>query len=314
MISQPAKIPGTGYNTQVPGLHEMPHKTLHNIRVTLDMIKWEHSFLTLPFGLTGAVIAANGVPALRTLGWICVAMVAARSAAMAFNRLVDADIDALNPRTSIRALPAGLLTRQFVLWFTVAASALLIFAAWMLNPLAFYLSPLALIIVFAYSYTKRFTRWAHLFLGLAMGIAPAAAWVAVRGAIDARVLIVTAAVMFWGGGFDILYSCQDYQYDVASGLYSVPRAFGIPGALRLARAFHVIAFGFFAWMLFSFDLGHLAIAGVTITGVALLYEHTLVKADDLSRLNAAFFTTNGFISMLILFAVTADRIMQAHSG
>ncbi len=285
---------------------------LHNIRVTLDMIKWEHSFLTLPFGLTGAVIAANGVPPLRTLAWICVAMVAARSAAMAFNRLVDADIDALNPRTSVRALPAGLLTRRFVLGFTVAASALLFFAAWMLNPLAFYLSPLALIIVCGYSYSKRFTRWAHLFLGFAMGIAPAAAWVAVRGTLDPRVLIVTAAVMFWGGGFDILYSCQDYHYDVASGLHSIPRAFGIAGALRLARVFHLIAFAFFAWMLCSFGLGRLAIAGVAITGVALLYEHTLVKADDLSKLNAAFFTTNGFISMLILFAVTADRLFLAH--
>jgi 4-hydroxybenzoate polyprenyltransferase len=282
---------------------------LHNIRVTLDMIKWEHSFLTLPFGLTGAVIAANGIPPLRTLAWICVAMVAARSAAMAYNRLVDADIDALNPRTSIRALPAGLLSRGFVLGFTIAVSALFFWAAWMLNPLAFYLSPVALIIVCGYSYTKRFTRWAHLFLGFAMGIAPAAAWVAVRGTLDARVLIVTAAVMFWGGGFDILYSCQDYQYDVASGLHSVPRAFGIAGALRLARLFHLIAFAFFAWMLFSFGLGHLAIAGVAVTAAALIYEHSLVKADDLSRLNAAFFTTNGFISMLILFAVTADRIL-----
>jgi 4-hydroxybenzoate polyprenyltransferase len=292
----------------------MAPKLFHNIRVTLDMIKWEHSFLTLPFGLTGAVIAANGIPPLRTLGWICVAMVAARSAAMAFNRLADADIDALNPRTSIRALPAGLLSRSFVLGFTIAASALLFFAAWMLNPLAFYLSPLALFIVCAYSYTKRFTRWAHLFLGLAMGIAPAAAWVAVRGSLDVRVLIVTAAVMFWGGGFDILYSCQDYHYDVASGLHSVPRAFGIAGALRLARIFHLIAFGFFAWMLFSFGLGHLAIAGVVVTGIALLYEHTLVKANDLSKLNAAFFTTNGFISMLILFAITADRLLVARQG
>jgi 4-hydroxybenzoate polyprenyltransferase len=298
----------TGYNITVPGFPNM----LHNIRVTLDMIKWEHSFLTLPFGLTGAVIAANGIPPLRTLGWICVAMVAARSAAMAFNRLVDADIDAQNPRTSIRALPAGLLSRSFVLCFTIAASALLIFAAWMLNPLAFYLSPLALIIVCAYSYTKRFTRWAHLFLGFAMGIAPAAAWVAVRGTLDPRVLIVTAAVMFWGAGFDILYSCQDFQYDVASDLYSVPRAFGIAGALRIARLFHLIAFAFFAWMLFSFGLGHLAIIGVVITGMALFYEHTLVKANDLSKLNAAFFTTNGFISMLILFAVTADRLLLAH--
>lgn len=304
------KIPATRYNNSVASSSGV----FHNIRVTLDMIKWEHSFLTLPFGLTGAVIAANGIPHLRTLVWICVAMVAARSAAMAFNRLVDADIDALNPRTSIRAIPAGLLTRSFVLWFTVAASVLLFFAAWMLNPLAFYLSPFALVIVCAYSYTKRFTRWAHLFLGFAMGIAPAAAWVAVRGTLDARVLIVTAAVMFWGGGFDILYSCQDYQYDVASGLHSVPRAFGIAGALRLARFFHIIAFAFFAWMLFSFGLGQLAIVGVVITGLALLYEHSLVKADDLSKLNAAFFTTNGFISMLILFAITADRIMLTHRG
>lgn len=287
---------------------------LHNIHVTLNMIKWEHSFLTLPFGLTGAVIAANGIPPLRTLAWICVAMVAARSAAMAFNRLVDADIDALNPRTSIRALPAGLLSRGFVLGFTVATSLVFFFAAWMLNPLSFYLSPLALVIVCGYSYTKRFTRWAHLFLGFAMGIAPAAAWVAVRGTLDWRVLIVTAAVMFWGGGFDILYSCQDYQYDVASGLHSIPCAFGIAGALRLARLFHLVAFAFFAWMLFSFGLGRLAIAGVVITGIALMYEHTLVKADDLSRLNAAFFTTNGFISMLILFAVTADRILLSHRG
>ena len=294
--------------------HSVLHSVFHNTRVTLEMIKWEHSFLTLPFGLTGAVIAANGIPPLRTLGWICVTMVAARSAAMAFNRLVDADIDALNPRTSIRALPAGLLTRGFVVCFTLAASALLFFAAWMLNPLAFHLSPLALLIVCAYSYTKRFTRWAHLFLGFAMGIAPAAAWVAVRGTLDARVLILTAAVMFWGGGFDILYSCQDYHYDVASGLHSVPRAFGIAGALRLARVFHLIAFAFFAWMLVSFGLGRLAIAGVAITGAALFYEHTLVKADDLSKLNAAFFTTNGFISMLILFAVAGDRILQTHRG
>ena len=292
----------------------MSTSVLHNIRVTLDMIKWEHSFLTLPFALTGAVIAANGIPSAHTLLWICVAMIAARSAAMAFNRLVDADIDALNPRTSIRALPAGLLTRSFVFWFTVVSSLLLFGAAWMLNPLAFYLSPVALVIICGYSYTKRFTRWAHLFLGLAMGVAPAAAWIAVRGSLDPRILIVTASVMFWGAGFDILYSCQDYQYDCAGGLYSVPRFFGIAGALRLARLFHVIAFVFFAWMLFSFSLGAVAIAGVAVTGLALTYEHSLVKADDLSRLDAAFFTTNGFISMLILFAVTADRILQSHHG
>lgn len=287
---------------------------LHNTRVTLDMIKWEHSFLTLPFGLTGAVLAANGIPHPRTLLWICVAMVAARSAAMAFNRLVDADIDALNPRSMTRALPAGLLTRGFVAGFTVAAALLFFCAAAMLNRLSLYLSPLALAIICGYSYTKRFTRWAHLFLGLAMGIAPAAAWIAVRGSADWRTLILIAAVMFWGGGFDILYSCQDYQYDVAGGLHSVPQAFGIPGALQLARVFHVVAFAFFAWMLLGFHLGPIAIAGVAITALALIYEHTLVQANDLSRLNAAFFTMNGFISMLILFAVTADRLLFAGRG
>jgi len=292
----------------------MSENVLHNVRVTLEMIKWEHSFLTLPFGLTGAVLAANGIPSLRTLGWICVAMVAARSAAMAFNRLVDAEIDALNPRTAVRAIPAGLLTRRFVLGFTLAAGALLLFAAWRLNPLAFRLSPLALLIVCAYSYTKHFTRWAHLFLGLAMGIAPAAAWIAVRGSFDPRILTVTAAVMFWGGGFDILYSCQDYRYDVAGGLHSVPSAFGIANALRVSRLFHLIAFACFLWMLVSFGLGAIAAAGVIVVGAALFYEHTLVSADDLSRINAAFFTTNGFISMLILFAVTADRVLSAYPG
>ena len=292
----------------------MAENVLRNIRVTLEMIKWEHSFLTLPFGLTGAVLAANGIPPLRILGWICVAMVAARSAAMAFNRLVDADIDALNPRTAIRAIPAGLLTRRFVLGFTLVSGALLLFAAWHLNPLAFRLSPVALLIVCAYSYTKHFTRWAQLFLGLAMGIAPAAAWIAVRGTFDPRILIVTAAVMFWGGGFDILYSCQDFQYDVAGGLHSVPSAFGIAAALRISRLFHGIAFACFTWMLFSFGLGMIATVGVVVTGAALFYEHTLVSAGDLSKINAAFFTTNGFISMLILLAVTIDRLLQGRLG
>lgn len=272
------------------------------------MIKWEHSFLTLPFGLTGAVIAANGLPSLRQLLWICVALVAARSAAMAFNRFADADIDAGNPRTATRALPAGLLTRQFVIWFVVITSAILMIAARQLNPLAFYLSPVALAIVFAYSYTKRFTQWAHLFLGLAMGIAPAAAWVAIRGNLDARILILTAAVMFWGGGFDILYSCQDYDYDCRAGLHSVPQHFGIAGALNLARLFHGIAFVLLLWTVFAFALGKIALAGVVIVGAALVYEHSLVKANDLSKLNAAFFTTNGFISMVLLFAIAADRV------
>jgi len=281
-----------------------------NTGITLEMIKWEHSLLTLPFGLTGAVIAARGIPRLRTLFWICVALVAARSAAMAFNRLVDADVDATNPRTATRALPAGLLSRTFVLGFVVVFSAVLVVSAWMLNPLAFYLSPAALAIVFGYSYTKRFTRWAHLFLGLAMGIAPAAAWVAVRGSFDPHILIVTGAVMFWGAGFDVLYSCQDYDHDCQAGLFSVPRVFGIAQALAIARLFHAVAFAFFVWMVFSFNMGMLAMIGVLFVGALLAYEHRLVKPDDLSKLNAAFFTTNGMVSILLLLFITGSYLVH----
>ncbi len=205
-----------------------------SIGTTLEMIKWEHSVLTLPFGLTGAVLAARGIPNLHTSIWIVVALVAARSAAMAFNRLADATIDAANPRTKIRALPAGKLSKSFVTWFVVVTSAILILAAYELNPLAFYLSPVALGIVFLYSFTKRFTRWSHVVLGLAMGIAPAAAWIAVRGSLDPRILILTAAVVFWGAGFDILYACQDYEFDRSAE--RVFRAQGFrnsPGAAHL---------------------------------------------------------------------------------
>jgi 4-hydroxybenzoate polyprenyltransferase len=265
--------------------------------------------LTLPFGLTGAVLAARGFPTLRQCVWLIVALVSARSAAMAFNRLADAEIDSTNPRTAARALPAGLLSRQFVCLFVAAFSLLLIFAAWRLSRLAFYCSPLALAIVFGYSYTKRFTRWAHLFLGLAMGIAPAAAWVAIRGSFDARILIVTGAVMFWGAGFDILYSCQDYEHDCRAGLHSVPRWFGIAGALMVARGFHLLAFALFLWMTYAFALGWIAVAGVLLVGGLLIYEHSLVKANDLSRVNAAFFTMNGLISMLLLALIACDLLL-----
>jgi len=270
------------------------------------MIKWEHSVLTLPFGLTGAVLAARGIPTLHTSIWIVVALVAARSAAMAFNRLVDADIDAENPRTKIRALPAGKLSKQFVLGFVVVTSAILIFAAWELNPLAFYLSPVALAIVFFYSFTKRFTRWAHVVLGLAMGIAPAAAWIAVRGTFDPRILLLTGAVVFWGAGFDILYSCQDFEFDHSFGVYSIPRAFGIRSALVIARMFHVITVALLAGMVAAFGLGKIAMVGVGIVALLLVYEHSLVKHNDLSRVNAAFFTMNGLISMGFLFFIAAD--------
>ena len=273
------------------------------------MIKWEHSVLTLPFGLTGAVLAARGIPNLHTSIWVIVALVAARSAAMAFNRLVDADIDAENPRTKIRALPAGKLSKKFVLGFVVVTSAILMFAAWQLNPLSFYLSPFSLAILFFYSYTKRFTRWAHVVLGLAMGIAPAAAWIAVRGTFDPRILLLAGAVVFWGAGFDILYACQDYEFDREANLYSIPKAFGIRNSLLIARLFHVITVLLLVAMVVSFGLGKIAIAGVVMVALLLIYEHSLVKQDDLSRVNAAFFTMNGFISMGFLFFIAADLLL-----
>ncbi len=265
--------------------------------------------LTLPFGLTGAMLAARGFPTLHTSIWIVVALVAARSAAMAFNRLVDADIDAENPRTKIRALPAGKLSRQFVLGFVFVTSAVLVFAAWQLNPLSFYLSPVALAIVFFYSFTKRFTRWAHVVLGLAMGIAPAGAWIAVRGSFDPRILLLTGAVVLWGAGFDILYSCQDYEFDRDADIYSVPKAFGIRNSLLIARLFHVVTVLLLAAMVAVFGLGKIATAGVVIVALLLSYEHSLVKHDDLSRVNAAFFTMNGFISMGFLLFVAMDLLI-----
>ena len=263
-----------------------------------------------PFRLTGAVLAARGIPSLHTSIWIIVALVAARSAAMAFNRLADATIDAINPRTKIRALPAGKLSKSFVAWFVVVTSAIFIFAAHELNPLAFDLSPVALGIVFLYSFTKRFTRWSHVVLGLAMGIAPAAAWIAVRGSLDPRILILTAAVVFWGAGFDILYACQDYDHDCSSEVYSVPKAFGIRKALGIARLFHVITVLLLAWMIVAFGLGKIAVAGVIFVALLLIYEHSLVKHDDLSRVNAAFFTMNGLVSMAFLFFIAGDLLAK----
>jgi 4-hydroxybenzoate polyprenyltransferase len=266
--------------------------------------------LTLPFGLTGAVLAARGIPSLHTSIWIIVALIAARSAAMAFNRLVDAEIDAGNPRTKIRALPSGKLSRQFVLGFVAVTSAIFVFAAWQLNPLAFYLSPLALAVVFFYSFTKRFTHWAHVVLGLAMGIAPAAAWIAVRGSFDPRILLLTVAVVFWGAGFDIFYSCQDYEYDRGADLHSVPKAFGIGNALLIARVFHLLTVALLTAMVIAFALGKIAMAGAVIVALLLIYEHSLVKPNDLSRVNAAFFTMNGFISMGFLVFITADVMLK----
>ena len=283
---------------------------LHNLRVTLEMIKWEHSIFALPFALCGAMLAAGGFPPLHQLLWIVVAMVAARSAAMAFNRWADASIDAANPRTSTRALPTGHLSPAFVVTFVVVSSFVFILAASQLNRLALELSPVALAVLLLYSYTKRVTRWSHLVLGFALGIAPAAAWIAVRGSLDPRILLLTAAVTFWVGGFDVLYACQDYDFDRGAGLHSIPRYVGIAPALWIARAFHLIMVGLLIALVIAFSLGKLADAGIAAVILLLIYEHSLVKTHDLSKLNAAFFTMNGVLSVLFFVFVAADLLLR----
>jgi 4-hydroxybenzoate polyprenyltransferase len=293
-----------------PLLYNQIVAPLRNLRITLEMIKWEHSIFALPFALSGAMLAAGGLPAWRQLGWIVVAMISARSAAMAFNRLADASIDAANPRTATRALPVGQLTPAFVSMFVVLSCAIFVLAASQLNRLTLMLSPVALAVILLYSYTKRFTRWSHLFLGFALGIAPAAAWIAVRGSLDPRILLLTAAVTFWVGGFDVIYACQDHDYDRSHGLHSLPRHLGIRNALITARLFHVLMLGLLVALIVTFGLGKLAMLGVIAVAALLLYEHTLVRHDDLTKLNAAFFTMNGVISLVFLFFVAGDLLLR----
>jgi 4-hydroxybenzoate polyprenyltransferase len=270
----------------------------------LEMIKFEHSVFALPFALTGALLAArasaHGWPTLRQIVWIIVAMVAARTAAMTMNRIADLRYDKENPRTKMRALATGALSISFAWMFTTAAVALFFLAAWQLNLLALKLAPVALAALFFYSYTKRFTSWSHLFLGFALGISPAAAWIAITGSLDWRMLILCTAVTLWVGGFDVLYACQDVEFDKEAGLYSVPRRFGIANALWIARVMHLGVVILLSWLAASFGLPWLAWAGIVVVAGLLGYEHTLVKADDLSKLNAAFFTVNGYISILFL--------------
>jgi len=280
-------------------------------RTTLEMIKWEHSIFALPFALTAALLAAGGLPALRTLGWILVAMVAARSSAMAFNRWADAKIDAANPRTRSRAIPAGLLSARFVFGFTCVAALIFVLAAGQLNRLTLYLSPLVLLVLLGYSYLKRFTRWSHLGLGLALGLAPSAAWIAVRGSLDPRILVLTAAVTLWAGGFDVLYACQDFEHDRVAGLHSLPQAIGIPAAFWAARALHLAMLALLVWfgILFHFMVaGWLGIAAVVLL---LAYEHSIVSPRDLRRLDAAFFTMNGVIAMVFFICVAADLWLRS---
>ena len=274
------------------------------IRTVLEMIKFEHSVFALPFALTGALLAARATlhswPTLRQVLWIVVAMVAARSAAMTLNRIADLRYDKENPRTKMRALATGALSVPFAWTFTLLAVAVFFVAAWQLNPLALKLAPLAIAILFFYSYTKRFTNWSHLFLGFALGISPAAAWIAITGGLNWRMLILCGAVTLWVGGFDVLYACQDVEFDKNAGLYSIPKRFGIAGALQIARLMHVGVVALLSWLAYGFGLPWPAWAGVAVVAALLAYEHSLVKANDLSKLNAAFFTVNGYISMLFL--------------
>jgi len=288
---------------------------LTRLRLTLDMIKFEHSVFALPFALTGALLAWRDrgfdVAGIRwRFIWILVAMVAARSAAMAFNRLLDADIDGRNRRTASRHIPAGILSKRFAWGFTFIASAIFLFASRELGFLCFVLAPLALGILFAYSFAKRFTMFAHLLLGFCLGIAPAAAWIAVRGSLDWRICWLTAAVMFWTAGFDVIYACQDFEFDTAEGLFSIPRFLGIARALVVARLLHLAMIACLVALVVVFHLGALSVAGILAVLILLVYEHGLVKADDLSRVNAAFFTVNGYVSILFFVFWAADILLH----
>jgi len=271
-----------------------------NLRTTLEMIKIEHTLFALPFAFLGAVLAARGIPTTWQILWITVAMVGARSTAMAFNRIADKNYDARNPRTKMRAIPAGALSVGFVWGFTLIAAAIFFVAAAMLNRLTLILSPIALASVVLYSYTKRWTLLSHLILGWCLAIAPTGAWIAVRGAIDSPTpLLLSLVVMLWTAGFDVLYACQDYDFDRREGLYSIPARFGIARSLWISRMLHAGAFAALVALYFTTNLGIMALVGLIATGALLIYQHTLVRANDLSRLNAAFFTTNAFVSVIL---------------
>jgi 4-hydroxybenzoate polyprenyltransferase len=287
---------------------------LRNVRTTFEMIKIEHTLFALPFAFLGAVLAANGLPSLRQTLWITAAMVGARSTAMAFNRIADREYDALNPRTASRALPAGLLSVGFVWAFTLVSATLFFVSAAMLNRLTLLLAPVALASVLLYSFSKRWTLLSHLLLGWCLSIAPTGAWIAVRGALDSPIpLLLSLVVMLWTAGFDVLYACQDFDFDVKAGLHSIPRRFGIARSLLIARSFHVAAFAALLGLYWITQLGVFALAGVIATAVLLFCQHRLVKADDLSKLNAAFFTTNAFVSLILLVTFGGAALLRTLS-
>ena len=275
------------------------------------MIKFEHTIFALPFAFLGAVLAADGLPTIWQIVWITAAMVGARSAAMSFNRIVDREIDTENPRTANRELPSGKLSVKFAWAFFFASVILFEIAAYSLNWLTFALSPVALLSILGYSYAKRFTVLAHLILGWSLAISPTAAWIAVRGTIDSEVpLLLSLLVMMWTAGFDVLYACQDYEFDRKAGLRSIPARFGIKNSLWIAKLFHFQAFFVLVLLYLITDLGWLALIGVLAVGALMIYQHTLVKPNDLSRMNAAFFTTNAFVSV-ILFVTFGGAVFIA---
>ena len=287
---------------------------LSNVRTTFEMIKIEHTLFALPFAFLGAVLAANGLPSLNQALWITLAMVAARSTAMAFNRIADREYDARNPRTAMRALPAGLLSVSFVWAFTLVSATLFFVAAAMLNRLTLLLAPIALASVLLYSFSKRWTLLSHLLLGWCLSIAPTGAWIAVRGALDSPVpLLLSLVVMLWTAGFDVLYACQDYDFDVKAGLHSIPQRIGIARSLLIARLFHLAAFAALLALYWITHLGVFALAGVVATAALLFYQHRLVKADDLSKLNAAFFTTNAFVSVILFITFGGATLLRTLS-
>ena len=279
------------------------------IKIILDMIKFEHTIFMLPFAVMSAFIASDGFPALDKLGWILVAMVGARSCAMAFNRLADAKIDKANSRTSIRAIPAGLITKGAVWGFTLVSAALLVFAAYNLNPLAFALSPIALVVIMGYSYTKRFTSLSHLWLGTSLSIAPIGAWIAIKGQFDWTPILLGLAVLLWTAGFDIIYACQDFDFDRNHRLHSIPAKFGIRPALWISSVLHVVMVAVLIGVALLADLGVIYLVGVGVVIIILIYEHAIVKPNDLSRVNLAFFTLNGVVSLVLMALSVVDMIL-----
>jgi 4-hydroxybenzoate polyprenyltransferase len=278
--------------------------------VFLEMIKFSHTIFALPFALTGAVLASGGFPTAHQILWIVLAMVGARTAAMAMNRLIDAEIDACNPRTAVRAIPAGLIGKGLTLFFIVAATALMLLAAQMLGPLCLKLSPIALFFLVLYSYCKRFTALAHVVLGICLAAAPIGAWVAIRGAIEAPALVLGCVVLFWVAGFDILYALQDLEFDRSAGLHSIPVLLGVNGSLQAARVFHLIMIGLLFTLLNIMHLGVLFLVGIVAATAMLLYEHWLLKDGNLDKMDAAFFNMNGYISVAILLFTSADVLTR----